>query len=1497
MKLKILKFGISSILFIATIFLALVLIRPSINKLEQSLTNYRDSLLLKIEDKTGLQISYKSISPSILSAFNIKGIVLCDVNTELPILQIKKASLSYNLKDLIKGDFSKAFNKLIINGITVEYDSIVNNNLLEKLSMLSTKTSSTSNNAESKDSKKLEDIVKDVLFTLPFGIEFRDINLHYQDKMLNAVASLSDVILEKDISGLLLDASIDGKVDVSLLPPLQKKLTASFGDGLNHISGNFYAAITLSSDLNGSMGRIRFSSVKSELFSMSNISFLTQYMDGVIHGASIQERMPFSVKAEYDTKSQFLALKAEMDKFDPFSLVTINKENELIDKIKGSTISGNYSFELDSQKSTIHYAGNGSLDVSSGLIPAGANVAFDITGNSRDIVVSNLSVHSEIADASLEGSYNFSKMSLSGLAFLERFVTPSGGTISGEMFIDPLDSGFVCFIPQLYFNDKSFTALQLTMIPDLKTKSFDFDFEMSDYSHIDYGTPGIISVAGSLMGGENLFVQAQISVNDFFVDSIIETIAFFTPNNKKSLQGLSSVFDTTMMTNEFYVSTDFSSVSFNVPYWIIADTAQDNGIVVISFTGNENNLNISQFDFLYGTNSIQFIADVGIDYEFKSAFFTADATVNSIPYSLNGSFMPETGLNIKGSYGLSVLISFLQSSQGISVDGLFNFQDFPIAFGNTVITCTADLSSHVPLYDIASCFVDIRLLSVSEASGLIPFEPSLSLSGKINNYGLTLDNIIYNDLVSLLDGSGNLMWSFSDSIFESASLNLSLTSTTTSESYLVSASLSNPDKKTLSSLVNDFYFSSQISINEFPMARVRLMQSELDVCSADIMIMGTIENPYVSLNVKPSRLSFSGVPFYFNAGASLDDGVFYLNDSQILFGNHKVSNISGQFSLSNFVGKVNGVYDGSLSSEYNIHAPIELAISSSITTEEKGFTGLKNALAKGIPEYVIAELDAMLTGSLFDENQSISLDIERYPGYIKLSSDENLGIAGTLTNEGNISVKLDGRMPLHAEIQGFINQQQMNINAMNIYSDLSAFEHLLYFPYVALHGGLLRGNASLGGILADPEFSGDFIVQNLAISCPDYVPEHIVGANVPITLRENEIKIDNYLFDVDEGNVNLDLTLTMDRWKLDLLSLKIKTPKDTFIPALINIPPVTIDGMSTCDLNINITMSSCDIVGKFYAQNVDIKLFENNMIVPNSSKENTMKFTLDIDVTTGQHVEIKINPLLRGLIEPGTNLKLKSDSIANEFKIKSDVKLRGGEVTYLNRNFYLREGRIILDEDGETFDPRLTVRAEIRERDENGEPVRIIMSAENQRLSEFNPSYISSPARSELEIMTMLGQAAAGDIQDGWDVLLTGVDYGFQVFVLGKIENALRDLLNSDIFSLRTMGLQNSLRQFLNNRNESKPLTISNFLDNTTVYIGKYFGSSIYADALFHFAYDETKIASGESVSGLMFQPEIGLEMDSPFATIRWTLAPEIGTTQHLWVPATSITLSWKFVF
>ena len=1497
MKFRILKIGISSVLFIAIVFVSLVLIRPAIMRFEQSLVQFRDSLLLQVEEKTGLRISYTSISPSILSAFRIKGIVVSDALADAPLLEIDKAVLTYHFGDFFSGNFLTAFKKLVVSGIALEFNAFSNEPLVEKFMQMADSSSSSGSPSDT-DINTMEKLEK-MNLSFPFDVEIRDVSVHYQDEKIDALLKLNEVAFQQAMDNSFTDVLINGRVSVVLMPSVLEKIPEGFSEGLKSVSGNFFANASLSKNLDGSTARLRLSSVKTDNYSLSRISLLAQYDKGRFRATTMQDRLPFSLMAEFDINSKHLAVQAELDGLDPFALVSVSQGPELLDKIRGSTFSGNYVFNSDLTDSYISYSADGFINLSPNLLPGETLVSYNVQGDSSDIVIQNLSVVSDITDVFVEGSFNIPNMRLAGTAFLEKLVVPGGGTISAEMYVDPLEAGFVCFVPQIYLDERSFTALQLTVIPDQTSNSVDFDFEVSDYSHVEFGEPGVISVAGSLIGGTSPFAQAQISINDFFVDTVVETLAFFLPEKKDSLKNLSDTLSPVMMSNELYVSTDFSSVTYNVPYWIMADTKQDKGLLVFSFTGNESTVNLSQFDLLYGSHSVHLAADVGLDYDFGSAFFTADATVNSIPYSFAGSFMPEIGLTVTGSYGLSATLSLSSTEEGTLLDGILGLHEFPVALGKAVFACSTDIEAQIPFYDFSSFFVDIKNLSVSEVAGAVSFEPTLTLSGKVNNFGLMLETFVYSDTVSLLNGAGGMMWSFSEGILESASLNLSLLSSVSSESYTVSATISNPEflPFSTSALMKDFYFSAQVDVVSFPMARVRQMQGDGDVCTASITAMGTAENPYVAVTLEPSSVSFSGVPFSFRGAALLDDGVIYLNDSEIRFGKHAVSGIAGQFSLPDFAGEIAATYDGALSTLYTIHAPINIKITSSANSEDSGISGLMNALSQGVPEFVSAEIDTSLSGTLFDQEQPVSLDIVRLPGYIAVTSDDDLGISGTVTEEGNINFKLEKRMPIHGDFHGSIVNQTLDIKAMDIYSDLSRFQHLLYFPQVALYGGILTGNASISGILADPDFNGAFNIENLDLNCPNYVPEHIVGAVVPVTMRENELKIDGVPFKVGYGSVVMDLSLTLDRWKLGLLTLDIKTPRNVLIPAQINAPPMWIDGMSTCDLNIAVTLNSCDIVGKFFTENVDIEILTNLAESAALLKKEGFAVTLDIDVTTGQHVEIAFNPLLRGLIEPNTNLKFLFDSTTKDFIVKSDIKLRGGEITYLNRNFYLREGQVVLDERGSSFDPRITVRAEIRERDEDGEPVRITLAAEKQKLSEFNPSYTSSPARSELEIMAMLGQAAAGDIQDGWDVLLTGVDYGFQVFVLRKLENALRDLLNFDIFSLRTMGLQNSLRQWLDASAESKPLTISNFLDNTTVYIGKYFGSSIYADALFHFAYDETKIASGESVSGLMFQPEIGLEMDSPFATIRWSLAPEIGTTQHLWVPATSITLSWKFVF
>jgi hypothetical protein len=293
-----------------------------------------------------------------------------------------------------------------------------------------------------------------------------------------------------------------------------------------------------------------------------------------------------------------------------------------------------------------------------------------------------------------------------------------------------------------------------------------------------------------------------------------------------------------------------------------------------------------------------------------------------------------------------------------------------------------------------------------------------------------------------------------------------------------------------------------------------------------------------------------------------------------------------------------------------------------------------------------------------------------------------------------------------------------------------------------------------------------------------------------------------------------------------------------------------------------------------------------------------------LDITLGNHTIFRYDPILRAVFVPGTRFNFRGDTSESLYKIEGELEVRSGDIAYLNRNFYLKQGTLKFLTTETTFNPLITVQAETRERDENGSEVRLILTAKNQYLLDFNPTFSSIPAKSETQIRAMLGQLAVGDSKNVSSFLLATGDYALQSTIGRPIENKLRDFLNFDIFSVRTSVLQNAVKFGINGNSknaetsEQRKYGLGNVLDNSTVYIGKYFGSVLYADALMHWTYDESRVDDKITASGLVFKPEFGLELESPFANIRWTTAPDIDAMiNKRIVSSTSITLSWKFSF
>ena len=91
MKSKVLGVGLGSTIFIFLAIAVLALIRPVYVRLYGELSRIEEIACKKLEDETGLSLSYKSLSPSILAGANMKKIAISDVASKKTVLTIKKA--------------------------------------------------------------------------------------------------------------------------------------------------------------------------------------------------------------------------------------------------------------------------------------------------------------------------------------------------------------------------------------------------------------------------------------------------------------------------------------------------------------------------------------------------------------------------------------------------------------------------------------------------------------------------------------------------------------------------------------------------------------------------------------------------------------------------------------------------------------------------------------------------------------------------------------------------------------------------------------------------------------------------------------------------------------------------------------------------------------------------------------------------------------------------------------------------------------------------------------------------------------------------------------------------------------------------------------------------------------------------------------------------------------------------------------------------------------
>ena len=216
---------------------------------------------------------------------------------------------------------------------------------------------------------------------------------------------------------------------------------------------------------------------------------------------------------------------------------------------------------------------------------------------------------------------NIPKLQLSGGIYIPFVRLPNGTEISTEVFFDPLDEGFMIFSPQIYVGNNALTALQLSFLPQPKNDTYDFTFEVSDYSHLEQEDPGIISLNGSYLKDSKYF-QANANVNSLFIDSVLDFASSFVKDSfKNQIRNINKNLSDYMLSGDLYFSSDFKTFSYNVPYILAANTKVENQVLMLSCNGNSEAFQIDNFSVVYNKLGLECSGLVEYTQNFENLLF------------------------------------------------------------------------------------------------------------------------------------------------------------------------------------------------------------------------------------------------------------------------------------------------------------------------------------------------------------------------------------------------------------------------------------------------------------------------------------------------------------------------------------------------------------------------------------------------------------------------------------------------------------------------------------------------------------------------------------------------------------------------------------------------------------------------------------------------------------------------------------------------------------
>lgn len=1474
------KFRQKLIILNSTILLLAIIIAfvafPTVYKSFYTFVNKKsEQLFTQIKNSVGLDIKYEKLSPSFLKKISFENISVLDENGN-EIARCKKALIDYKILDLVRGNFDNAIKHIIIRDGYINYNKNNKSIFFEKFFSMKKNEPINSNNTTEKKSFNLDD----------FEIPVKNFNISLQNIFLRF--STDEFFVKYTIYSAKL-VGIDGRINYNI----NSHVLASVNNNpdLKNIQLDIKLNGNTLTDLSKLSATVNFNNIATDTFSLSNIAFFLSLDKAVVSLLAFQHNENLDIKANYDIEKKLGSFSANFANVKVSNLLRSNNKNLAL--LKSVSFTGLISADFDlneGAKEKIKHSTN--ITVKSPSLSLDKITTKNITlklkskGTENHITVENLYFGSNLLDFSVNGFYNFSNGRLSANASLNKLLV-NDNNIKTKISVSGTKTKYTCNLSEIEIGNGGFENINISLIP--RGKVFDiigtiqddegyYDFDAS-YVLGNKKTAGFLELHG---------VFSYVSILNIYkiASSFLSTESnSFLENKLESFRA----------TTEFYITSDLKSFSYNVVQLIIASTEAGGSYLLSSFDGSNSSFSLQNFNLNIAEQELTATANANFGNA-GDIFFDTLFSVGAISYSVNGIIANNT-VNIYGDYGLS-LTAFLENK---NLKGNFTLKEFPVP----ILPLVFSINSNFTFSDKKNWQViceEAKLVYSEEALIQsytdIPFQ--LAFKGTINPKNIFLSEIEIGNSKSTIKGQA---------AFDSVANDYDAL-----KQFSVVAKLEDEQKTQSLDLNSNFSIADEIfadgffNVKNLSLATFSNKQAKTDTVTANVTFLGSLQNLLLQARLENLNMHLNNKPLEASALFLIDDGTVQIPEAHFNWNGQDISSVDFNFVPEKGVGKLNFKYAGLIAGK---EASAE--ISSKIEGQKILSSSEQTAIEKVISMVEAFVLDTTIKNASLGKDklkQPFTFTVTKDKGVLAFYDSENK-MTGFYLDDGTVSLNMSNDFKTRLSLDGNITKDTISLQCYNINIDLVQVLNFVNLgDYVAFTSGNINGELLIDGKLNEPKFYGTLFLDDANFSSPGYAPDNLYANAIPISFSEYMVEMPRADFVAKTFTLWVECTSEFDGW----------IPYDTVVhcgidksrPGHMKTKNLLFhaDGKVFCDITMKITPTEMYLTGDATFDKGGFSIaFDTLDEFTASNSGSNFDFSMDLNAKLGNKAEFNWpnmkTPVLRTLAPTAEPIVFHVSP--DNFTITGLANLRGGEITYIKRNFYIKEGNIKFIETMDGFSPLLSLRAEIRDKDVNGKPVKLILTLQDQALIDNTDAWISKitsdPAKSEAEILQLFGQMVTGDMNKDTllkDTLTNATDLAAQFTFTKIIENSVRDFLKLDVLSLRTQVVQNLVFGNLFKKPEQESLKIGDYLDNTSLYMGKYFGSAIYADAALHLSnYDPLKdptINVKKPVfKSIMFQPELGLEMATPFFNLRFAFSPM--NVDTLFVNNTSLTFSWSFSY